>query len=252
MTAEDPIATFRIEAAELLDQIEQSLLDLGHRLDDAGLINAVFRGLHTLKGSGAMFGFDALAAFTHHCESVFDRVRKGEARATPELVAVILSARDHMQALIDGDAPDADGRTILDRLAAAVAGADGGATSVGQDNGWRLSFRLPPNAMANGTNPLMLLDELRELGDCRIVARTDAVPPLADLVPEECWIGWDVTLVGDVPREAIEDVFLFVMDDMTLSEYAGGRIISGGFCAAGAASSSCSTCAISSRPTSTC
>jgi two-component system chemotaxis sensor kinase CheA len=43
----------------------------------------VFRGLHTLKGSGAMFGFDALATFTHHCETAFDRVRKGEVAATP-------------------------------------------------------------------------------------------------------------------------------------------------------------------------
>jgi two-component system chemotaxis sensor kinase CheA len=107
--AEDPTAAFRIEAGELLEQVEQGLLDLGHRLDDMNLVNAVFRGLHTLKGSGAMFGFDALAAFTHHCESAFDRVRKGDVRATPELVSVILSAADHMRTLVDGDAPAAHG-----------------------------------------------------------------------------------------------------------------------------------------------
>ena len=104
-SGEDPTAAFRIEAGELLEQVEQGLLDLEHRLDDMNLVNAVFRGLHTLKGSGAMFGFDALAAFTHHCESAFDRVRKGDVRATPELVSVILSAADHMRALVDGDAP---------------------------------------------------------------------------------------------------------------------------------------------------
>ena len=69
------------------------MLDLTHRLDDAALIDSVFRGLHTLKGSGAMFGFDALAAFTHHIESAFDRVRKGRARATLELIATVLAAR---------------------------------------------------------------------------------------------------------------------------------------------------------------
>ncbi len=73
----DPVETFRIEAAELLEQVEQGLLDLTHRLTDKDLVDAVFRGLHTLKGSGAMFGFDDLAAFTHHCETAFDRVRKG-------------------------------------------------------------------------------------------------------------------------------------------------------------------------------
>ena len=220
MNGEDPIAAFRVEAGELLDQVEQGLLDLGHRLDDMNLVNAVFRGLHTLKGSGAMFGFDALAAFTHHCESAFDQVRKGVVPATAELVAVILSAGDHMRALVDDAAPKAEGDAILARLAAAVDAARGGppvVASAPAAQGWSLSFRLPADALVNGSNPLMLLDELRALGDCTIVARTDTVPPLAELVPSQIHLTWDVTLHGSMSREDIEDVFLFVMDDMTLS-----------------------------------
>ncbi|GAM02418.1 chemotaxis protein CheA [Sphingomonas parapaucimobilis] len=219
--AEDPTAAFRIEAGELLEQVEQGLLDLGHRLDDMNLVNAVFRGLHTLKGSGAMFGFDALAAFTHHCESAFDRVRKGDVRATPELVSVILSAADHMRTLVDGDAPAAHGQAILDRLAAAVDAAAGisapMAAPAPRKQGWTLSFRLPPDAMANGTSPLALLDELRELGEATIVATFDKMPALDDLNPGHCLVGWDCTLIGDISREAIEDVFLFVMDDMDIT-----------------------------------
>ena len=221
MSAEDPTAAFRIEAGELLEQVEQGLLDLEHRLDDMNLVNAVFRGLHTLKGSGAMFGFDALAAFTHHCESAFDRVRKGDVRATPELVSVILSAADHMRALVDGDAPAAQGQAILDRLAAAVDAAAGGGAPVPaptpRKQGWTLSFRLPADAMANGTSPLALLDELRELGEATIVATFGKVPALDDLNPAHCLVGWDCTLIGDISREAIEDVFLFVMDDMEIT-----------------------------------
>ncbi|PTQ59065.1 two-component system chemotaxis sensor kinase CheA [Sphingomonas aurantiaca] len=223
MSGQDPIAAFRIEAADLLDQIEEALLDLGHRLDDRDLVDAVFRGLHTLKGSGAMFGFDALATFTHHCESAFDRVRKGLVPATQALVAVILSAKDHMRALIDGDGTgqEAAGDAILQALQAAIEGAGAAAApdTVAEPAkaGWRLSFRLPPEAMANGTNPLMLLDELREFGECRVIARVDRVPMLPDLVPVECHIGWDLELHGDISRGDIEDVFIFVMDDMELS-----------------------------------
>jgi two-component system chemotaxis sensor kinase CheA len=229
MSDQDPVAAFRIEAAELLDQIEQALLDLTHRLDDKSLIDATFRGLHTLKGSGAMFGFDRLATFTHHCESAFDRVRKGFVPATAELVAVILSAMDHMRALVDDEAAAEEmvGAAILTRLQDAIGDAGKApATPVSADPdaapgdvraaGWKLFFRLPPDAMANGTNPLMLLDELRDLGECTITARTDAIPPLPDLVPTECHIGWDVELRGDIERSAIEDVFLFVMDDMEM------------------------------------
>ena len=218
----DPIAAFRVEAGDLLDQVEQGLLDLTHRLDDRDLIDAVFRGLHTLKGSGAMFGFDALASFTHHCESAFDRVRKGLAPATQGLVAVILSAKDHMRALVDGDGTglEATGAAILAELQREVDAAAGEppvAASAPTRKGWRLTFYLPPESMANGTNPLMLLDELRDLGDCTITARTDRLPPLAELNPVECHVGWDVTLYGDISRDDIDDVFLFVMDDMELT-----------------------------------
>ncbi len=75
MSATDPTATFLQEAQELLEVLEQALLDLEHAPDDTDLIDSAFRALHTIKGSGAMFGFDAVAAFTHHVETAFDRVR---------------------------------------------------------------------------------------------------------------------------------------------------------------------------------
>ncbi len=219
MSETDPVAAFRVEAGEVLEQVEQGLLDLGHRLDDHDLIDAVFRGLHTLKGSGAMFGFDALASFTHHCETAFDRVRKNLTPATPQLIAVILSAQDHMRALIDGDGTErkAEGDAILAKLQAALDGAPAPTPAPAPaEQGWRLSLRLPPEAMQNGINPLTLLDELRTLGDCRVVARTEQVPLLGDLVPTHCMIGWDVELRGAVAKADIEDVFIFVMDDMDL------------------------------------
>ena len=71
----DPTETFRQEAAELLDSLETVLLDLGQTPQDRDLIDAAFRALHTIKGSGAMFGFDKVAAFTHDFETAFDLIR---------------------------------------------------------------------------------------------------------------------------------------------------------------------------------
>jgi two-component system chemotaxis sensor kinase CheA len=218
----DPIETFRQEAQELLEDIEQGLLDLAHRPGDRDLVDAVFRGLHTLKGSGAMFGFDALAAFTHHCETAFDRVRKGEVAATPELVGAVLAAQDHMRALAEGrPASEATGEALLAELHRVVESAGDPAPSVAAPaapalNTWRVTFSLPADALVNGTRPLPLLDELRELGDCTVVAVTDAVPDFDVLVATECHLAWDVTLVTKHGRDAIEDVFIFVIDDMTL------------------------------------
>ena len=226
MSGLDPVETFRQEAQELLEQIEQGLLDLAHRPGDRDLVDAVFRGLHTLKGSGAMFGFDALAAFTHHCETAFDRVRKGEVPATPELVAVVLAAQDHMRALAEGQpASEAAGQALLADLHRVVEGAGTSpvqAVAVAGLNTWRVRFSLPADALMNGTRPLPLLDELRELGECRVAVVTDAVPPLETLVPTECHLAWDVTLTTVHGRDAIEDVFIFVIDDMTLDIQAVG------------------------------
>jgi len=226
MSGLDPVETFRQEAQELLEEIEQGLLDLAHRPPGNGggdreLVDAVFRGLHTLKGSGAMFGFDALAAFTHHCETAFDRVRKGEVAATSELVGAVLACQDHMRALAEGrPASEATGEALLADLHKVVESA--GRTepvqvpTVPALNTWRIKFSLPTEALVNGTRPLPLLDELRELGDCQVVAVTDAVPAFDDLVATECHLAWDVTLVTKHGCDAIEDVFIFVIDDMAL------------------------------------
>ena len=222
MSLQDPAEIFRLEARELLEAIEQGLLDLADRRDDRDLVDAVFRSLHTLKGSGAMFGMEALAAFTHHCETAFDRVRKGLAPATPELITCVLDARDHMRALVEGTADPAAGDALLAELHRVLEAGDAAApaptAAPAAPKTWRVRFSLPLDAMANGTNPLGLLAELRDLGDCRVVASTEAVPPIDELNPTDCHLAWDVTLSGPkVSRSAIEDVFLFVMDDMVLA-----------------------------------
>ncbi|MCW2286063.1 two-component system chemotaxis sensor kinase CheA [Rhodoblastus acidophilus] len=246
MSALDPVEIFRVEAAELLEQIEQGLLDLDQRLDDREQIDSVFRGLHTLKGSGAMFGFDALAAFTHHCETAFDQVRKGHAPATRELVAAVLAARDHMRALVEDPSGDYAGQetALLSQLHAAiqvgaiqVGATQAGATRVDAPQAgakpqatpepppatadtaarqWRIRFALPPNAMVNGVNPLAYLDELRELGACEVSIDDSAVPPLDQLDPTALHLQWTVRLETEHGRSEIEDVFLFVVDDMVL------------------------------------
>ena len=74
------------EAQELLSSLESSLLELEKAPQDQDLIDRVFRALHTVKGSGAMFGFDSISDFTHHVESVFDRVRSRVLTDAPEAV----------------------------------------------------------------------------------------------------------------------------------------------------------------------
>ncbi|KIZ33191.1 MULTISPECIES: chemotaxis protein CheA [Rhodopseudomonas] len=228
MTTLDPTEIFRQEASDLFDVLESALLDLGSRPDDRELVDTAFRALHTIKGSGAMFGFDAVAAFTHEFESAFDRVRKGEIKPTQDLISVALSAKDYIRALIEEpESTDSIiGDAILDDLRHFVSPGEHvetGSSAVqespvaeGGGIGWQLHLEFDGDILRNGSNPLDLLDDLRKLGACFVIAQTDDVPLLDKLEPEYCFLKWDVTLHSDCDRAAIDDVFMFVMDEIKL------------------------------------
>ena len=226
----DPAEVFRQEAAELMEQLELALLDLDRTPHDAALVATAFRALHTLKGSGAMFGFDRVAAFIHNFETAFDRVRKGQAEASPALIKIALEAQDHIRCLIETPerADDAAGAAVIERLAAVTRGdvrdlpatAAAAAQAVADEGGvardWRLSMAFSPDVMVNGTNPILLFDELRSLGPCTLAADATALPPLHELDPEKLYLTWSATVTTGAPKSAFEEVFIFVADDMRL------------------------------------
>lgn len=221
----DPIATFRQEAADLLEELEQTLLDLHANPAARDLIDAAFRAMHTIKGSGAMFGFTDVAAFTHDFETAFDLLRKSGAQPSPRLIEVALAGKDHIRALIEnaastdpvfGDAILSDLRELLGQPSPDAASVTPTPTAAQPTRRYRMTLRFAPYVTVNGTNPLLLLDELRGLGDCVVEPLLDRLPPLGELDVAECHVGWRVDLTTDKPRSAIEDVFMFVIDDMEL------------------------------------
>lgn len=228
MTTLDPAEVFRQEASELFDALEGALLDLGLRPDDRDLVDTAFRALHTIKGSGAMFGFDEVASFTHEFETAFDRVRKGEIRPNQDLISVALAAKDYIRTLIE--APETTdsiiGDAILDdlhRLVEPDRSAKIEASTIEEKvlpaearTGWQLHIEFDTEILRNGSNPLDFLEDLGKLGACFVVALTEDVPFLDEMDPERCFLKWDVTLHSDCDRNAIDDVFIFVQDEMKL------------------------------------
>lgn len=227
MTQMNPaVATFVEEARELIEGLEAQLLDL-ERDANAEAVDSVFRVLHTIKGSGAMFGFTELSRFTHHLEEAFDRVREGRARIDQRLIDLALEARDHMQSLLDlgedGDraaslAAGPQGSSLIARLAALVGASDAPPTAqdrapAAQERIWQITFRPARNALRNGLRPDLLIAELQDLGRL-LSSRVDAgdVPDLDDLDPLASYLGWTLRLATAAPRAAIEAVFIFADD----------------------------------------
>jgi len=227
---------FKEEAHELLTELETALLELERMPSDEELIGRVFRAMHTIKGSGAMFGFDRVAAFTHDVETVYDRVRNGKFHVTKPLIDLTLSACDEILKMIDDTGQsEADDAAITEAITLSfrnmliapetpppddptvdavrsVLDAPDAPTADGRELTYRIRFRPESGIFTSGTNPALLLNELRDLGACDILANTDSIPFLNDVDPEVCYTAWDIILTTTRDENAIRDVFIFVED----------------------------------------
>ena len=91
---EDILQDFLVEAGEILEHLSEQLVELEQRPDDRELLNAIFRGFHTVKGGAGFLQLDAMVDCCHVTENLFDILRTGKRAVTPELMDVVLSALD--------------------------------------------------------------------------------------------------------------------------------------------------------------
>ncbi len=226
---EDHQTVYKEETCELLAELETSLLELEDTPENTELIDQVFRSMHTIKGSGAMFGFEDIAAFTHEIETVYDLVRDGKIPVSKKLVDLTLAACDLIKKMVEGEAADeSEERKIVRFFQELIPVSDKPFTSAspdifieagentGQESLYRIRFRPTPDIFRNGTSPLLLMEDIRTLGACEIVIHQNSVPPLKELDPEICYLYWDIFLNTAQELNAIRDVFIFVEDKCSL------------------------------------
>ena len=222
--------SFREEARDVLVDLEAALLELNENRANGELVGRVFRGLHTIKGSGSMFGFEDLAAFTHNLETAFDEVRNGRLQIGSELIDLTLSALDQIRAMLEErEGPeDAAARAeilvnvrkltgVAESVPKTSAGSSVQTTPIGVAvRQWAIRFAPGPDLLLTGADPLLLFAELRQLGGLAVKASLEMVPPLAEVDPERCYVSWEMVLAAPVDSNAIHDVFIFVEDGCDL------------------------------------
>ena len=244
MDLDEALQLFIVECRELLEDMETALLAVEQADEKSEMINAVFRAAHTIKGSSGLFSLDHIVAFTHVVESVLDRVRSGKLDLTDKLVALLLACGDHMRALVDGVAAGEQagtpelaqaGEPLVADLRAYLSGAVAPAQAVAvatpaeadtvrRINGtqvdaehWHISVRFGPDVLRNGMDPLSFIRYLGTLGHITAIATVaDALPSLAAMDPESCYLGFEIAFKGNVEKATIEQVFEFVREDSQL------------------------------------
>ncbi len=98
---EEILQDFLVEAGELLEQLSEQLVELENKPDDTELLNAIFRGFHTVKGGAGFLQLDTLVDLCHVAENIFDQLRNGALTVDSDLMDVILQALDSVNVMFD-------------------------------------------------------------------------------------------------------------------------------------------------------
>jgi two-component system chemotaxis sensor kinase CheA len=223
--------TFIVEARELLQAMEQSLLQLESEPGDQDAIGAIFRAAHTIKGSAGLFGLASIVGFTHIVEDVLDRLREGNVAVDAALIALLLKCGDHMLELVEvvanrGEAPTPAalerGEALREALSAyqpmRTATASVETAEVADDAAvevlWHISLRFGVDVFRNGMDPLSFLRYLETLGQMiQVTTLTDSIPALDRWDPESCYLGFEIDLRSTASHATLNEVFDFVRDD---------------------------------------
>jgi len=216
------------EAQELLQELEASLLELEGDTGNTELIARIFRAMHTIKGSGAMFGFENIAHFVHDIETAYDMVRNGELRVSKPMLDYSFKSCDVIKQMLDDGnlkAESGEALEIITYFRGCRKDTDTVQNSAqehheepetGPELTYRIRFEPSVDIFLSGTNPAMLLAELQEMGECEIITHITKIPEFEELDPEKCYTFWDVILTTSKTENDIRDVFMFVEDESVL------------------------------------
>lgn len=247
MTEDDIQQIFFVECEEALEATETGLAACRDGTHDGETINAIFRAVHSIKGGAGAFGHTALAAYTHGFENLLGEIREGKVPLEPALVDLLLLAldclRDHVEAARGRGNPPED-TELLARLEAAQAGGSGAApaaepapppaadplddldallnelavpAAAPEPESWLVHIRPHAGAMTKGSEPLLWLRELTDLGGTCELCDISAVPTFERLTVEEGYLGWTFRMPGSVAQESVAEIFDFVGDEVALA-----------------------------------
>ena len=238
------VEKFREEVSEYCERLESGLLILENDPVNYPVIDEIFRIMHSMKGSGGMFGFDLVSEVTHDLESLFDIFRTKKHQIDSDVISFTLNSVDGIRKLLVQEPTD-DDRLLAQRMKsdtqnqisrfsvkeisnpAELVQPAFQTTSDLNVSTYFISFEPDENIFANGTNPIYLIDELNALGECNIQISFDKLPVLSELDPEKCYVSWYLFIATAEEVETLNDVFIFVSDNarIEIKKIAPGNVI---------------------------
>ncbi|KID57226.1 chemotaxis protein CheA [Pseudoalteromonas luteoviolacea] len=229
------IATFVTESKELLQEMENGLLDLESESSEehtSEIINALFRAIHTIKGSAGIFDFEHVVTLTHIAETLLESARNGELQLDKDLISLYLETRDATEILITLAAaetePDQDLLNKVNHLVgcfskyidAESSNPDEGISAAKASGNlldnqrWIVFFVPNENVLRNGLDPYSFIHYLdSETQDLKVSTWFDAMFGPQQFDPESNYLSFILSFNTDKTEEEIKDVFEFILGE---------------------------------------
>lgn len=226
---ENFIEKFIEEANEHIAVIESSLLEYEKSKNEED-IERIFRAVHTLKGTGAMFGYNTISELTHNLENIFDLLRKKIIQFDKKIIDITLKTTDYIKNIIENKLEDNNNElnSLIEEISSYLNYHKSlqenyftynQANKNNEDNEkylYYIFFKPGGNVLKSGLNILNLINELSEYGSTYIVPNITEIPEIDKLDPINSYISWHILLFTNKTQKQIEDIFLFVIDESIL------------------------------------
>ena len=228
-----PIEEFLEEADELVEDLESSLLELESNLKDRSIIDKIFRAMHTIKGGAGMVMQSELSDYAHHLETLLDQVRSGGVECTSELVSTLLKANDCIISFIqkirgEGEVDEELKETTLKELKSfsnqspqpvveekkEVPVPQKNAEEVHQtgQQTYLITLKFNEDFLTQGSDPLLVLSQLKELGEISVIPHLSELPDYKVFDPEKLYLWWSIKLTTEQSITDIENVLIFFQE----------------------------------------
>jgi two-component system chemotaxis sensor kinase CheA len=235
---DETLEIFFSETDELLRAAEESLLALESEPESASDIEQVFRSVHTMKSGAAMVGFMGISEYSHLVENLLERLRSQKLAVSNNLITFLLDAVDFIRSMVDqvsqGEA-EVDPEVLNQRKSQVKRYLGVEAVSAPAEEPeapskepaeeadeafsfYKIDLRFEKHLFYSGQDPLLLLLNLSELGEfVQVVPDLSELPDYENLSVYDLHISWQLIIKTKLPREDLEDVFMFVKDDNDIS-----------------------------------
>jgi two-component system, chemotaxis family, sensor kinase CheA len=210
------------EIFELLESLENDLLQAEKMPGDPQLIDSIFRAMHTIKGTSAMYGCKNISDFTHHLESIYQNIRDKKESVDKNIIDVSLASLDHIRNMLNDEKMEQPANVerndeLLTEITKYVGNINTEDNSIlkapvaddklQKTQSWYILLRTDEQIFFRGVSLINIFTDLSEIGNFYI----HRIPSLSSAEAET----WGIVLISQSSINDIKEIFMFIEDNCT-------------------------------------